>query len=96
VGNQLEHAASELISLVGGRQTRHVPLEIEVSPSHMSLVDDTIQRLNGLELDGTSKEHIKIYFIWTDFIDNLILPPKENDSISRSKGDLQKAHDDLY
>ena len=93
---QFEDAANEIVHLIGGRQMRGLPLELEVSPGHMGAVRATIQRLNNLELDGSQRDTVNIYLAWTVLLDELLLPPSQKDSISWSEEDLRRSWYSLY
>lgn len=93
---EFQAAASSIVDLVAGRQMRRMPLELEVSPSHMHAVWNATKRLKNIKLEGTEKDLIEIYFAWSAFTDELVLPPRLPSNTRFSKDELQKYWHELY
>lgn len=93
-----EKAVEQIVAMAQGRQMRYLPLEIEVSPGHLQDVYDTTELLQNVtaELTGNELDNWNIYSAWTKFLDNLMLPPRESDSIVRDRRELTLAWYYLY
>lgn len=92
-----QDAADEVVRLVDGRQMRGLPLEIEVSPGHMPSVWTATERMNKLQLKGTQQDLVELYFIWIEFLDELLLPPTLRESDAHfTKDELRQYYHDLY